>query len=86
MDNGLNDMSLTQQDIDRISEAVTKRLESTAFMIPAEDHYLQHQELSELLKLLNSGRNFIVKGLAGLFAIGAIAVILMGAKTGHWNP
>ena len=85
MENGLN-MSLTQADIDRITEAVTKRLESTAFMIPAEDHYLQHQELSELLKLLNSGRNFFIKGLAGLFAIGAIAVILIGAKTGHWTP
>lgn len=76
---------LTQTEIEKIADSVVQRLESRSFRIPEEEHYLQHQELSELLKLLNQGRDFIVKGFAGLFAIGALAIALMGAKSGHWG-
>lgn len=74
---------LSDDDIERIAEAVAKKTTET-FHIDDEVHYNSHQRLDKLLDAYDSATNMFWKAFLGLVILGAIILasisIVKGAK------
>lgn len=55
------------------------------FHISAEDHYMQHMELKELVTAYKSVRGLFWKFFFGLVIIGAFALAAIGAAITHFK-
>ena len=78
-------MNLSDDDIQKISDAVACKIKSDGFNIDPEQHYNQHHELSELLSAVDQAKGGLIKGFLSLCAAGLLVFAAIGLKFG-WTP
>lgn len=69
---------LSDEDIDRIAEAVAKK-EACTFYVDPRDHYSAHERIDSLLKAYDTASNIVLKAILAFFIVGIIGVVAFGA-------
>lgn len=74
-------MNLSDEDIQRIVDAVTSRTQEI-LMIEHKKHYDDHKKLDALLRMYEDAVNIVWKGVLSLAVIGVIILASIGILKG----
>ena len=69
---------LSDEDIDRIAEAIAKSDKYT-FAVDPRDHYSSHERIDNLLKAYDTASNLVLKTVLAFFILGIIGAVALGA-------
>lgn len=73
MEERRHQLPLSEEDLNRIADAVAKKARET-FHIGEEEHYNSHKRLDKLLEAYDSASNAFTKAFFGLVILGAITL------------
>lgn len=73
-------MPLTDQDVDRIADAVIEK--QKAFSMDSKEHYDSHQRIDKLLNMYDAAQNVAWKTFISLLVVGGILVAAVAAGVG----
>lgn len=71
---------MESQEIDKVAEAVCKKLEShrQEYWVEPEQHYKQHLEIGQLLSDYKEVKHLFWKAFLGFAIVGSIAIAILG--------
>jgi hypothetical protein len=72
---------LTDEDIERIAEAVARKA-SAAFHIGEEEHYNSHKRLDKLIDVYDSAQSAFWKAFIAIVIVGALVLAGIGITRG----
>lgn len=73
-------MPLTDQEVDRIADAVVAK--QKAFSLDSKEHYDSHQRIDRLLNMYDAAQNIAWKTFISLLVVGGILVAAVAAGVG----